>query len=234
LALEVVVRLARPLRLDVDFRVAAGEVLAVLGASGAGKSSTLRAIAGFVPPTGGRIAVGTACWFDSARGIDLPAHARPCGFMFQSYALFPHRTAAENVMEALLGHPKAERVDRARALLREVHLEGFGRRLPAELSGGQQQRVALARALAREPRVLLLDEPFSAVDRPTRRALAETLLELKERRKVPILLVTHDIEDARALADRLLVLGEGRVLQQGPLADVMAAPASAAVEALLR
>jgi molybdate transport system ATP-binding protein len=231
LALEVALRLNRPLALDVAFRVAPGEALAILGASGAGKSSTLRAIAGFVAPAGGHVRVGGDIWFGG--GVDLPAHARACGFLFQSYALFPHRTAAENVMEALLRFPKAERVERARALLREVHLEGFGRRYPSELSGGQQQRVALARALAREPRVLLLDEPFSAVDRPTRTSLAETLLELKARRPIPILLVTHDFEDARRVADRLLVLGEGRVLQEGPLAEVLSAPASAAVEALL-
>jgi molybdate transport system ATP-binding protein len=234
LGLEVALRLVRPLHLEVAFGVAPGEALAVLGRSGEGKSSLLRAIAGFVRPAGGRVLVDEAAWFDAERGVDLPAHARAAGFMFQAYALFPHRTAAENVMEALLAHPKAERVERARALLREVHLEGFGRRLPAELSGGQQQRVALARALAREPRVLLLDEPFSAVDRPTRASLAETLLELKARRRVPIVMVTHDIDDARAVADRLLVLGEGRVLQEGPLTEVLGAPASPAVEALLR
>jgi molybdate transport system ATP-binding protein len=232
LALEARVRLAVPIALEASFRVEPGEALAVLGPSGAGKSSLLRAIAGLLRPADGRIASNGAAWFDAAGGVDVPVWRRAAGFVFQSYALFPHRTAAENVMEALLAHPKGERVVRAQALLKEVHLEGYGRRLPRELSGGQQQRVALARALARAPEVLLLDEPFSAVDRPTRRALAETILELKANRRVPILLVTHDIEDAKRIADHLLVLREGVVLQQGPIADVLAHPRDAAVEAL--
>ncbi|MGL6042703.1 MAG: ATP-binding cassette domain-containing protein, partial [Sandaracinobacteroides sp.] len=139
---------------------------------------------------------------------------------FQSYALFPHNTALENLLLAM--NPPAE-AD-ARALLAAVHLEGLEHRRPHQLSGGQRQRVALARALARKPRLLLLDEPFSAVDRPTRRALAATIRELRSRLAMPVILVSHDIDDVVTLADRIAILEGGRIAQCGPTAEVLANP----------
>jgi molybdate transport system ATP-binding protein len=144
--------------------------------------------------------------------------------VFQSYALFPHLSALANVAEAMRELPAGLRRERAEELLARVHLAGLGHRMPRELSGGQQQRVALARALARDPRVLLLDEPFSAVDQPTRRALNRLLAEVRRDVNIPILLVTHDVDDALRVADRLcfiehgqqLEIGEGSVLLQDP------------------
>jgi molybdate transport system ATP-binding protein len=168
-------------------------------------------------------------WLDTKRGLDLPPHRRPVGLVFQTYALFPHMTALGNVVAALGHRPARERVARARDLLTLVHLAGFEARRPAALSGGQQQRVAVARALAREPAVLLLDEPFSAVDRPTRRKLHGELAELRQSVRIPIVLVTHDVEEAAALADRLCVIDHGETLQTGRPPELLARPANARV-----
>lgn len=224
--LHVQLRQAGPIPLAVDFVCGAGELLALVGPSGSGKSTILRTIAGLYQPQHGRVACGTAVWLDTASGLAVPAYRRQAGLVFQSYALFPHMTALGNVMAALAHRPKGERAMRARALLRLVHLEGLEDRRPSSLSGGQQQRVAVARALAREPAVLLLDEPFSAVDRRTRRRLHDELRELRGTLAVPIVLVTHDLDEAAALADRLCVLDAGETLQTGRPADVLSAPAS--------
>jgi molybdate transport system ATP-binding protein len=218
--------LAGPVALEVALSVAPGEMLALVGRSGAGKSSLLKALAGLIPASGA-IRVDGAEWLGPTGA--LPAHQRPVGFLFQSYALFPHRTALQNLTMAMAAPDTA----RAEELLAAVHLEGLGDRRPHQLSGGQQQRVALARALAREPRLLLLDEPFSAVDRPTRRALAGTIAELRARLRMPVILVSHDIEDVAALADRIAVLDGGRFVQEGPTAEVIARPASQAVAELV-
>jgi molybdate transport system ATP-binding protein len=153
--------------------------------------------------------------------------------VFQSYALFPHLTAVENVMEALLDYPAGERRRRAAALLTRVHLGGLEGRKPAALSGGQQQRVAVARALARQPDVLLLDEPFSSVDRATRERLYQELAELRRDLQMPVILVTHDLEEAVILADRLTILAHGRTLQTGVPVDVMTRPESVEVARLV-
>jgi molybdate transport system ATP-binding protein len=224
--LEFALTLQRPIPLDVALTVAPGEILALVGRSGAGKSTLLRALAGLVPATG-HIRVDGETWLGA--GADLPAHQRRVGLLFQAYALFPHRTALQNLLMAMPTPDEA----RAAALLDAVHLEGLAHRRPAQLSGGQQQRVALARALARSPKLLLLDEPFSAVDRPTRRALAQTIRELRSRLNMPTILVSHDIEDAAALADRIAVLDGGCILQQGPTAQVIANPASSTVRDLV-
>ncbi|MFN7173690.1 MAG: ABC transporter ATP-binding protein [Thermaurantiacus tibetensis] len=231
--LAVALRASTPIPLDLAFAVAPGELVALVGPSGAGKSSVLRSIAGLHHPAETRVTCAGEIWADSAAGLNLPPHRRRVGLLFQAYALFPHLSARANV-EAAMGHlPRSERRARAEALLALVHLEGLGARKPHQLSGGQQQRVALARALAREPAVLLLDEPFSAVDRRTRRALIAELQALRASIRVPTLLVTHDLDEARALADRLLVLDGGRLLQEGPPEAVLAAPASEAVRAAL-
>ena len=231
--LAVDLRADAPIPLDLAFAVAPGELVALVGPSGAGKTSVLKSIAGLLRPRDMRIHCAGAAWADSSAGLFVPPHRRRVGLLFQAYALFPHLSARAN-LEAALGHlPRRSRPARAEALLALVHLEGLGDRKPHQLSGGQQQRVALARALARDPAVLLLDEPFAAVDRRTRRALVAELQALRSSIRAPTLLVTHDLDEARALADRLLVLDRGRLLQEGPPDEVLAAPVSDAVRAAL-
>lgn len=220
--LEAQLLLSRPIPLSVDLSVAPGAILALVGRSGAGKSTLLKALAGLIPAEG-HIHVDDQDW--SSR----PAHARETGFLFQSYALFPHLTALQNLLIAMPTPDEGE----AQALLAAVHLLDLGHRRPHQLSGGQQQRVALARALARKPRLLLLDEPFSAVDRPTRRALAATIGELHSRLAMPTLLVSHDIDDIATLADRIAVLEDGRIAQIGPTSEVIAHPVSESVAELV-
>ena len=231
--LHVRLRQAGPIPLAVELSCGEAELLALVGPSGSGKTTVLRAVAGLYRPQHGKVTCAGASWLDTDSGLDLPPHRRRVGLVFQSYALFPHMTALGNIVAALHHRPAAEREERGRALLALVHLEGLEARRPAELSGGQQQRVAVARALAREPDVLLLDEPFSAVDRRTRRKLHEDLAELRQSVHVPIVLVTHDIDEAVALADRICVLDCGESLQTGKPAEVLAAPASERVAAAL-
>ncbi|MBS3960999.1 MAG: ATP-binding cassette domain-containing protein [Sandarakinorhabdus sp.] len=223
--LDVRLACVAPVSIDIALQVGRSEILALVGRSGAGKSSVLKAIAG-LPPIGGagslagHVRVDGESWFDSAAGTGLPPHRRRLGLVFQSYALFPHLSASANVMAAM----DAPDPGAAQALLEKVHLDGLGERRPHQLSGGQQQRVALARALARGPRLLLLDEPFSAVDRPTRRALVETIQELRADLAIPVVIVSHDIEDVARIADRIAVIEAGRLIQTGPTRDVMASP----------
>jgi molybdate transport system ATP-binding protein len=171
------------------------------------------------------VTVGDTTWLDTARGVALPPHRRRVGIVFQSYALFPHMTAEANVMTALEHLLRSERQAEAQRLLALVNLAGLGGRRPTELSGGQQQRVAVARALARNPDVLLLDEPFSAVDRVTRETLYQEILGLRRVLKMPVVLVTHDLDEAKLLADRMVVIEAGRVLKAGTTGDVMFDPA---------
>jgi molybdate transport system ATP-binding protein len=228
-------RLAQPgpIPLAAALDCAPGEVTALVGPSGSGKSTLLRAIAGHYRVRSGRIAVDGKVWFDAAAGIHVPPHARRAGLVFQSYALFPHMTALGNVAAALGHLPPRDRAARARGLLDLVHLAGLEERRPAELSGGQQQRVAVARALAREPEVLLLDEPFSAVDRSTRERLYRELAEMRRRLAMPVVLVTHDLDEALMLADRVVLLHRGATIQHGRPYDVLARPASVQAARLL-
>ena len=231
--LEVWLKQDAPIALDVRLSCAPGELLALVGPSGSGKTTILRAIAGLTRPAQGRVACGGEVWLDTAKGVFVPPHLRRAGLVFQSYALFPHMDALANVAAALGHLPAADRRERAAALLASVHLQGLEERRPSELSGGQQQRVALARALAREPAVLLLDEPFSAVDRRTRRALHDEIAALRRILKIPIVLVTHDLGEVAALADRVSVLDAGETLQSGKPDDVLGAPMSARVREAL-
>lgn len=231
--LSVRVAQTAPFPLEAAFDVAPGEVMALVGPSGSGKTTVLRSIAGFHKPQQGRIICNGVTWLDSAAQISLAPRERRAGFVFQSYALFPHMTALQNVMEAFGDLPQGEREEAARALLARVHLDTHGERRPAELSGGEQQRVAVARALARRPDVLLMDEPFSAVDRMTRRKLRQELEELRRELPMPVVLVTHDLDDVRRLADRLCVMHRGRILQSGKTADVLAHPANETIAELL-
>jgi molybdate transport system ATP-binding protein len=224
--LAVRLRQDAPIPLAATFACAPGELLALVGPSGSGKSTILRTIAGLYRPKNGSVRVDGQVWFDSDTGVCVPAHRRQAGLVFQSYALFPHLTALDNVAAALGHLARGERAARAGQLLELVHLAGLERRRPAELSGGQQQRVAVARALGREPKVLLLDEPFSAVDKATRQKLYRELAELRRQLRMPVVLVTHDLDEAVMLADRLSLLHHGRTLQDGPPLQVMQQPAT--------
>ncbi|WP_128515148.1 molybdenum ABC transporter ATP-binding protein [Tabrizicola thermarum] len=218
MTLSVSLRADRPVPLEVAFEVAPGELLALVGHSGSGKTTILRSIAGLWTPSSGQVRAGGTVWLDTGAGIDLAVHRRSIGFVFQSYALFPHMTALGNVLTAMATPDRAE----AARLLDLVNLHGLADRKPAQLSGGQQQRVALARALARKPSVLLLDEPFSAVDRATRERLHAEIIALRSHLAMPVVLVTHDMNEAQLLADRMLVIQNGRLVREGTTAQVMA------------
>ena len=199
------------------------ETVALVGPSGAGKTTVLRAIAGLRRPDRGRIALGERVWFDTAAKVDLPPERRSVGLVFQEYALFPHMTVRANV--AFGG---TARVDELLERLRIAHLAG---ERPGALSGGERQRVALARALARDPQVLLLDEPLAALDAHTRAVVRAELQDVLATLSLPTLIVTHDFRDAAALAGRVGVIVDGRLRQEGTAAELVAHPADAFVAA---
>ena len=233
-ALVVEVEQTLPMPLSGGLRCEAGELLALVGPSGAGKTSLLRVLAGLMLPQRCRVEVGGEVWCDTAEDIFLPPQRRHVGLVFQNYALMPHLDAVSNVALSLLHLPRGERMLRARRWLDHVGLTAEQQaRRPAALSGGQQQRVAVARALAREPRLLLLDEPFSAVDQMNRQGLYRLLADLRRELAVPFVLVTHDLNEARMLADRLVVMDGGCVLQEGTPAHIYNAPRNARVADLV-
>jgi ABC-type sulfate/molybdate transport systems ATPase subunit len=199
------------------------ETMALVGPSGAGKTTVLRAIAGLRRPDRGRVALGERVWFDADAKVDLPPERRSVGLVFQEYALFPHMTVRANV--AFGGEA---RVDELLERLRIEHLAG---ERPGALSGGERQRVAVARALARDPDVLLLDEPLSALDAHTRATVRAELQDVLAELALPTLVVTHDFRDAAALAGRIGVIVDGRLRQQGSAAQLVAHPADAFVAA---
>ena len=219
--------LAVPLRaFDLELTLDVGrETVALVGPSGAGKTTVLRAVAGLRRPARGRIECDGEVWFDGAAGVDVRPEERPVGFVFQEYALFPHLSVEQNVA---FGGGRA----RTAELLERLGIAHLARARPRELSGGERQRVALARALAREPRVLLLDEPTAALDAHTRAGVRAELEQLLRELDLPTLLVTHDFEDAAALADRVGVLVDGELRQLAPPADLVAAPADGFVASL--
>lgn len=210
-----------PAVVDASLDLEDGHVLAVLGPSGSGKSTLLRAVAGLEPPASGRI-----CW-DGEDLAGVPTHKRGFALMFQDGQLFGHLTVARNVGYALRLRRTPRAAERVAELLALVGLEGYADRLPATLSGGERQRVALARSLAVEPRLLLLDEPLSALDAGLRERLATDLREILRAAGTTALMVTHDHEEAYAVADRLAVMRAGRVVQQGDIGEVWRAPADA-------
>lgn len=216
-ALAVEIEQTRPMPLAGAFGCEAGELLALVGPSGAGKTAMLRAIAGLTRPQRGRIAIGGELWCDTATGTFLPPQRRHVGLVFQNYALMPHLSALENVALAMLELPPAQRLARAAHWLEHVRLSADQQsRRPARLSGGQQQRVAVARALAREPRLLLLDEPFSALDIGLKAELYDLLLHHLATRSLGVMMITHDLMEAVRLADAILVMAPdpGHIVQR--------------------
>lgn len=211
---------------SLDVRLeAAGERVALLGASGCGKSCTLRCIAGVETPDEGRIAVNGVTFFDSARGINLSPQQRKCALLFQNYQLFPNLSVADNVLAGVEGRLSREgRDELARRYLSIFGMAGYADRYPARLSGGQQQRVALARMLAARPAIYMFDEPFSALDSFLKSALEQNLLDLFSVIDSTVLYVSHDIDEACRLCERLCVLHNGRVEEDGTVEQVVQRP----------
>ncbi len=231
--IQIDLQQTRPIPLAVQLRCQSGEILALVGPSGSGKSTVLRAVAGLYQARYGRIVCQGEVWQNSAQKLFLPTYQRHVGLVFQNYALFPHQTVLDNIQMALNKIPKTQRRSQALALLKKVHLQGLENRYPKTLSGGQRQRVALARALARQPKVLLLDEPFSAVDQVTRRKLYRELMALRKTLAMPTILVTHDLEESALLADRMALLYKGQILQTGTPEYLATHPETATVARLM-
>lgn len=241
-SLSVALRQSSPISLNVNLHCQSGELLALIGPSGSGKSTVLRTIAGLQSVADAQVSCGNNIWLDTRKGINVSTQARSVGLVFQHYALFPHMSALENVALAIPGHPNGDRKKnltkperRALALewLARTNMTGLENRKPAQLSGGQRQRVALARALARQPQALLLDEPFSAVDQQTRRKLYRELAQLRSTLEIPMILVTHDINEVQQLADSLCLIHRGQSLQRGKVQEVINAPRSKTIAKLL-
>ena len=231
------------LELDIEHRVgdfclrvalAAGdEVLVLFGASGSGKTTTLQCIAGLQTPQHGHIRLNGEPLFEAngSRRCNVPVHRRRIGYVFQEYALFPHLTVAQNVG---FGAPRTPDLpQRVKAMLSRMHLEDLGARYPAQLSGGQQQRVAIARALMTEPRAHLMDEPFSALDAAVRDALQQDLLAVQHELHLPVIYITHSLDDAFAVGSRLAILDRGRLVQIGPCEEVFRRPRTAGIARLM-
>jgi ABC-type Fe3+/spermidine/putrescine transport system ATPase subunit len=219
--IDVTKRFGSTLAVDsVNADIADGEFVTLLGPSGCGKTTTLRMVAGLVEPTSGQIK------FDGQFVNNVPPHKRNIGLAFQSHALFPHLSVARNIAFGLevKGARKAEIQDRVQEMLAMIELSQYADRMPAQLSGGQQQRVALARMLATDPRVLLFDEPLSALDRNLRDTLKYSILDLQRRTGKTAIYVTHDQSEAFAISDRIFVMNEGRIEQAGTQLDIYLRP----------
>jgi ABC-type Fe3+/spermidine/putrescine transport system ATPase subunit len=213
---------------DVSFDIAEGEFVSLLGPSGCGKTTTLRMIAGLEDATGGTIAIGERVVSAPARGVQVPAHERHVGMVFQSYAVWPHMTVRENVGFPLSvrGTPATQAAAQAEEALRTVGLAALAGRHPSQLSGGQQQRVALARAIVGAPRVLLFDEPLSNLDAKLREGMRAEIRRLQRRLGVAAVYVTHDREEALTMSDRVIVMNQGRIVQVGTPRELYRRPAN--------
>lgn len=207
---------------SVDLQIHEREFLSIVGSSGCGKTTTLRMIAGFETPDNGRI------FFDNLDVTDLPPNKRKCGFVFQNYALWPHLSVYRNISMGLelRRENKTEICEKVLKALELVRLSGYEDRFPGELSGGQQQRVSLARAIVLQPKVLLLDEPLSSLDRKLRKEMQVEIKLLQENLKLTTIYVTHDQEEAMSMSDRVVVMNSGKVEQIGSPVDVYCSPAN--------
>jgi len=212
--------------LGVDFELPIGTLSAIVGPSGSGKTSVLRAVAGLLATRHSLISFDNDIWADTGTRYVRPPHQRPLGFVSQTFGLFPHLTATENVETALIHRPRRERRREAQSYLDLVGIGGLAARRPSELSGGQGQRVAMARALARKPRLLLLDEPFSALDHSTRKRLRVELKRLQNALAMTVLFVTHDLDEAAELSQTMVLLRRGQVVQQGPTRELLRRPST--------
>jgi molybdate transport system ATP-binding protein len=208
--------------LDVSLTIPEYGLATLFGKSGTGKTTLLKIIAGLTPPDSGYIKVGTETWYDSKKRISMKPQQRDIGFVFQDYALFPNMTVKEHLLYA---SPQKE-TRYISELLDVFHLKGLCNRKPGKLSGGQQQRLAVARALARKPRILLLDEPLSALDSETRRLLQDELLQAHRNFHATTILVSHDIDEVRKLSDFVYVIGNGKIRKEGKPGDVFPKPES--------
>ena len=215
-------------KLDVAFSVD-GEVLGILGPSGSGKTMTLNCIAGLLRPDRGFIQLNDRVLFDASQKVNLPSRDRNIGFVFQNYALFPHLKASQNIAYGIRHQSRAEVSHRVHTLIENMGLDGLQNRYPQQLSAGQQQRVAVARALAPEPEILLLDEPFSALDSVTKEQLEMQILDLRQFYKGQIILVTHDLAEAYRLSSRIAVYESGCIIQCDNKARLIASPANLTV-----
>ncbi len=230
--LEVKIRKSFPgFSLDVAFSVDR-EILAIVGPSGSGKTMTLLSIAGLIQPDEGYVHLNGKVLWDSAGGPGLPPRQRGVGFVFQNYALFPHLNVNDNIAFGIRHLPRKQVDERVSELLDRMHIQGLGQRYPGQLSGGQQQRVAVARALATEPEVLLMDEPFSALDAHVKVQLEDELLALQRYYQGTVLFVTHDLAEGYKLSSKMAVYESGRILQCDSRERVIEAPASRALARL--
>ena len=205
---------------------AENETMALLGASGCGKSMTLRCIAGILRPDRGKIVLNGRTLFDSEKHIDLPPQERRVGYLFQQYALFPHMTVEKNILAGAREGTRTERRDAVQKIMRTLGLEELAKRLPGQLSGGQQQRTALARILVGKPELLLLDEPFSALDAKIRQQMREELKKIQSDLGITVVFVTHDQEEAMSLSHRIVVMNKGKFEQIGTPTEIYDKPAT--------
>ena len=218
--------------LDVEFQAGAG-VTVLFGPSGAGKTLTLDSIAGFIQPDEGRILLDNEILFDGAARVHLSPQDRNCGYVFQNYALFPHMTLRENLAFAAERKPRLERHRRVTEMIERFRLQDTAGRRPHELSGGQKQRCSIARALIAEPKLLLLDEPAQGLDAPLRAELYEILRQVRADFKIPVLLVTHDLDECFELGGEMLILRNGKIVQSGTPKQILDQPANLEVARLL-
>jgi molybdate transport system ATP-binding protein len=214
-------RVQRPgFLLDVELDCGPG-ITCVMGPSGSGKSTILAALAGLAVPDRGSVSLGGQTWFDSATGVDVPVHVRRLSYMFQGLALFPHMTAQRNVEYGMHHLERGERQTKAIALLERLGVKHLAGRRPRTFSGGEAQRVALARAIGPAPKLMLLDEPFSALDRDLRAQLTKLVRELVAELGIPLVHVTHSVAEARLLADQVLRIEHGKIVDRGTASDVL-------------
>lgn len=220
LTAEIRLQVSSSFQLDCDFEVPAGFTV-LFGPSGAGKTSVLDCIAGIKTPDSGKIVINGAAIFDAARSVNLWPSQRRLAYVFQSLALFPHLSVADNVTYGLRHEPSNTANERSRKMLAQFGIEQLQQRKPGDLSGGERQRVALARSLVTDPTALLLDEPLAALDRPTRKKIVDDLRNWNAARNIPILYVTHSVREALALGERVLVMEVGRIVASGPPAELL-------------